>query len=133
MWKSLCEVLLGFLKEIEDGQRESAERRKLALVTVLSAANQTRGYIAAKRRPGAKANSEREHALSGLWDICWLELQHFDQDLARRCRLKAEYWRSSEKWSRSEIDETCIGLDRVQKEAEYLLQLRIRPSRKNRK
>jgi hypothetical protein len=127
-WKLLLDGLVGVVKRIGSAQEKDRQQRNLALVAVLTAANQTHGYIRATQE-GAPRDIEREHALSNLWDICSIELEQFDADIARRCQLKGQYWRDPEQWSVTDINETRIGLERVQKEAEYLLRLKIRPVR----
>jgi hypothetical protein len=127
-WKPLLDGLVGLLERLRSAEERDRQQRNLALVAVLTAANQTRGYIRATQ-DGAPRDIEHEHALSNLWDTCSIALEQFDADIARRCQLKGQYWRDPEQWSVTDINETRLGLDRVRKEAEYLLRLRIRPHR----
>ncbi|HEY0549257.1 MAG TPA: hypothetical protein VGF13_06610 [Verrucomicrobiae bacterium] len=127
-WKPLLDGIIALLRQIGNMQQRDEQQRNLALMAVLTAANQTRGYIAATQR-GKPQDIEREHALSNLWETCSFALQPFDFDVSRRCRLKGEYWRDPDQWSEEDIAETRIGLERVAREAEYLLRLRVRPVR----
>lgn len=125
MWPAFMSGIIALLQVIRSSGKAEDERTKMALAAMLTACNQTRGYLAAECR-----DIGREHALSDLWDKCALELRHFDENLAQRCRIKADYWRSTEQWSRDEVNEARIGLDGIEKEIEYLLNLRIRPVKK---
>lgn len=90
---------------------------------IMTAANQTRGYLEATAR-GKARDIEREHTLSNLGNICGVAIREFDQDLSRRCDLKAEYWRNPHEWTVAAVHEAKIGLANVTKEAEYLLRLK---------
>lgn len=125
-WKSLLESLVSILDRINDARDRDRQERNLALIAVLTAANQTEGYIKATHK-GAPRDIEREHALSTLWGTCSIALEPFDEDIARRCQLKGQYWRDPDEWSVNDINDTRIGLERLRKEAEYLLRLRVRP------
>jgi hypothetical protein len=125
-WIPFIDAIIKLLESIGKSQGEDDQKRKLALMAILTAANQTHGYIKATQH-GAKRDFEREYALSNLWDTCSIELEHFDANLAQRCHLKGNYWRNPDEWTIEDINLARIGLDEVQKEAEYLLRLRVRP------
>jgi hypothetical protein len=125
-WIPFIGAIIKLLERIEKPQGEDEQKRKVALMAILTAANQTHGYIKATQH-GAKRDFEREFGLSNLWDTCSIELEFFDAELARRCHLKGNYWRNPDEWTVEDINSTRIGLDEIQREAEYLLRLRVRP------
>ncbi len=112
------------------GNRTDLDRihRDQALMAIMTAANETRGYLKATH-DGRPRDVEREHAISNLWDICGIAIRRFDEDLSRRCELKGQYWRNPDEWTVLDINEARIGLETVHKEAQYLLRLKIRPHR----
>jgi hypothetical protein len=128
-WIPLLGGLAELLKTLRDIQTHNEEKRKEALVAVSMASNQTHGYIKASHQ-GAARSIQREHELASLWHTCSIKLKDFDSDVAQRCRLKGEYWKEPGRWTDEEINQTRIGLERVSKEAEYLLNLKIRPTKK---
>ena len=102
-WEPLASGLFALLQRI--GVRRDIERaeRDQALVTILTAANETRGYLRATHA-GKPRDVQREHALSNLWDICGVTIRRFDNDLARRCELKGQFWRDPEEWTTKDIN-----------------------------
>jgi hypothetical protein len=125
-WIPFIDGVIKLLERIEKMQGASRQQRDAAFMAILAASNQTHGYIKATQN-GKRRDIEREYALSNLWDICSVELERIDEDIARRCRLKGDYWRNPDQWTIEDINQTRIGLDRISKEAEYLLRLKIRP------
>jgi hypothetical protein len=121
--------LFGLLQRLGNRRDLDQFKRDQALMHIMTAANQTRGYLEATAR-GKKRDLEREHALSNLWNICGVAIREFDKDLSRRCDLKAEYWRNPQEWSVEAVHEARIGLGLVAKEAEYLLRLKVRPAKR---
>ena len=127
-WVPFLNGVVKLLERIEKMQGATRQQRDIAFMAILTASNQTHGYIRATQL-GKARDTEREHALSNLWDSCAFHLGPIDADMAMRCRLKGDYWRNPDQWTVEDIKQTRIGLDRVRKEAEYLLRLKIKPVR----
>jgi hypothetical protein len=119
-WLALANGLLTVFVIIRNSggqQRDLADR---ALVAIYTASNETRSYLASLQK-GKTRNFEKEGDLSRLWAIASIPLRHFDEDLARRCELKGEYWRNPDEWTVTDISNARIGLDKVFRESKTLL------------
>lgn len=99
----IAESVRGFLDSLDKSKLSKKERLKTALLSVMTAANETRFYL---RRMKAKKESkpDEEMRLSSLWTKASVELMEFDHDLAEICRLAGEYWSDPKEWTYREIN-----------------------------
>lgn len=116
----LSSIVVATLALFRDRRADQRELVNQGLTALYTAVNETRDYIATIQ-DGAPRNAQQEEGLARLWELVAIPLRHLDQDLARRCDLKAGYWRGPSEWPPELVIEARIGLDRVFKEAKYLL------------
>lgn len=55
------------------------------------------------------------------WSAAGISLRHFDQDLARRCDDKAEYWVNPENYKQDDIEKLGISLESVRQAYKKML------------
>lgn len=111
-WIALVNGLLAVLAIVRNSRVQQRDLVDRALVAIYSASNETKSYLANLQR-GKPRNFEKEEHLSELWKIASIPLRHFDKNLASRCELKGEYWRSPDEWTVTDISNAKIGLDKV--------------------
>jgi hypothetical protein len=124
--------LILFIQRLHEKSQAKKQKAEAALFAVMAAVNETKTYIRLIRggKRKKKRNRPKEWMIAGLWRNCGDLLEPFDQDLSNRCRIKNLYWRDPSRWSTDDVKQARIGLDRVDKEARYLLKLGIRPRKK---
>jgi hypothetical protein len=108
---------MGFLKRRNDTDRK--EYRE-SLSAIYFAANETIQYLATQRKT-TRRNLKQERGLAALWTSAGLSLESLDADLAQRCIRKGQYWSDPEAWTTSAVKRARIDLDRIQREARFLL------------
>jgi len=114
-------ALEGLLRTVTDERVREDEHFRRALSRILRALNQTKAYIA-DQVSGAPQDRKREEELSMAWTRASGELWGIDDDLARRCELKGEYWANPASWEPADVERARIGIDQVSEEARSLLQ-----------
>ncbi len=124
----LTKSILDALKTLGAHRAKQRELVDEALTAIRKAVTRTDAYIKA-RHANKPADPEREAELSELWHLAAIPLQHFDEDLARRCNLKGTYWSNPDEWPSDLVNEARIGLSLIDKQAEHLLKLGIKPKR----
>ncbi len=117
----IAESLRDFLDALDKSKLSKKERLKTALLSVMTAANETRAYLAGMKTK-RESKPEVEMHLSALWTKASVELMEFDKDLAEICRLSGEYWSDPREWSYSEINNVKRVLKVVSQRVEYLME-----------
>ncbi len=117
---TLLPLLSGFLRDSAKKRRLADEHGQRAVEAILRAINETRLYIAYQSRGNAR-DQKREEELSRRWTDAAGALRGIDDDLARRARLKGEYWTDPDQWDREKVEEARILLTQVEKDADNLL------------
>src|SRR5262245_48836644 len=87
----LLPALGGLLKDTTRQRKLQDERGRRVVESILRAVNETKLYVAAPSRGNAR-DGAREEKLSRRWTDAAAALHGIDDDLARRCMLKGEYW-----------------------------------------
>jgi hypothetical protein len=117
----IAESVRDFLDALDQSKLSKKERLKTALLMVMTAANETRFYLA-----GMKAKKESkpdvEARLSTLWTKAAVELMEFDKDLAEICRLSGEFWSDAREWRYHEINNLKRVLRVVSERVERLME-----------
>lgn len=123
----VLETLIGLLPALSDLLKDTSRRRRLqdergqrAVESILRAVNETKLYLAAQSR-GVARDATREDNLSRDWVETAAALRGIDDDLAQRCRLKADYWADPDSWSEAELGTARILLTQVSADADALL------------
>jgi hypothetical protein len=125
-WTALIGALLATRNLIRGARFNQEALTDQALAAECSAASETKTYLSGLQR-GNQRDLEKEGVLSRLWSLAAIPLRHFNNELARRCELKGAYWRNPQDWTVADINAARIGLTQVEKEAKYLLYLKIPP------
>lgn len=120
VWAALAAALLQGLALLRDQRAEHRQQVDEALLAIYTAANETRAYMRHLHR-GNPPDEEREQRLARLWELASIPLRHFSEDLARRCELKGNYWRSPRDWPIGLVNDARIGLEQVFNETQRLL------------
>ena len=76
----------------KSSRKERAETQDKAIDAILSAANETRAYLADVRDGVQKPDREKERRLSELWRNAHTALIPIDYELADKCLIKADCW-----------------------------------------
>lgn len=111
----LKEILDGITKILGPIATLSKDRRELkdtALRAISNALDETYLYYRDLQK-GSSRNMEREALLVKYWSAAAIPMRHFDERLANRCDMKAEYWINPDQYSETIIAELGIGLDNV--------------------
>lgn len=117
----IAESLRDFLDALDKSKLSKKERLKAALFSVMTAANETRSYLAGMKSK-KESKPEVEMRLSSLWTKASVGLIEFDKDLAEICRLSGEYWSDPREWSYSEINNVKRLLRVVSERVERLME-----------
>jgi hypothetical protein len=116
----LLPILGGLLKEASKKRRLQDERGQAAVEAILRSVNETKLYLSSLAR-GAQRNMDLEANLSRYWINTAAKLHGIDEDLAKRCRLKGEYWTDPDTWNEQQLENTRILLTQVAFDADTLL------------
>lgn len=117
---NLLPSLGDFLRDAVRGRHLQDERGQRAVEAILRAINETKIYVASLAR-GKKRRPKREEDLARHWTSAAAALHGINDDLARRCKLKGEYWTDPEAWNTSQLEDARILLTQVSTDAEGLL------------
>ena len=96
------------------------ERDDAAVLSVLTAVNATKGYLARRKR-GEGTDREVEANLVELWTAASVHIRRSDPDLAMRLQDKADYWTNPENWTANEVVQNGIQIDAIAEEGKRLL------------
>jgi hypothetical protein len=96
------------------------ERGQRAVEAILRAVNETKLYISSLER-GEKRRRDREEDLSRHWTTAAAALHGINEDLARRCQLKGQYWTEPDAWNGQQLQKARILLTQVSADADALL------------
>ena len=116
----LLPSLGGFLKESLSRRRLLDDRGQRAVEAILRAVNETKLYVSSLAR-GEERRREHEGDLSRYWTSAAVALHGIDDDLARRCQLKGEYWTDPDSWDKQQLEQARILLTQVSADAGALL------------
>ena len=117
---ALLPALGALFKDASKRRRLQDEHGQAAVESILRAINETKLYLSALAR-GAARDMDHESDLSRYWTDTAGKLRGIDEDLARRCRLKGEYWTAPDKWDEQQLERTRILLTQVADDADTLL------------
>jgi hypothetical protein len=96
------------------------ERYKLAVLAIATAADETRMYLRDSKEQRVRDNT-KEAYLSKLWRQSAVELMEFDDNLAKRCEMKGEFWSDPASWSRKDIASARILLKDISEQVRQLI------------
>ncbi|SJZ51470.1 Phosphorylase superfamily protein [Trichlorobacter thiogenes] len=91
-----------------------------AIRKVWQAVDETRMYLASARGEDTKLNRPNPK-LVALWSDASLAISTIDDDLARRLRMKAEYWSDPMNWTSEQVVKARITIDGVAAESRRLV------------
>jgi hypothetical protein len=115
---------IGILRDYLADKRADDQRLRQdvnqALHALRAAAITTRTYMD-RRTKGAPKDCDAERNLEQLWYDVYISMRCFDQKLARRFKIKGDYWHSPEDWTDQQVQEAGIGFDQIVREADFLL------------
>lgn len=112
--------LFGLVPSLLALPKEKRVIRDNALRGILVALDETYLYYRDIER-GKKRDFGREALLVKSWSAAAIPMAHIDQDLARRCDQKAEYWLNPDSYSADAVEELGIGLESVRNAYRTLL------------
>ena len=112
MLNEILDGLSKILGPIATASKERSQMKDEALRAISHALDETYLYYR-DRDHGRLQNRDKEAMLVKYWSAAAISLRHFDEQLARRCDNKAEYWVNPENYSNEDIQNLEIGLDGV--------------------
>jgi hypothetical protein len=116
----IAENIKNFLGDLDKNKLAKNDRLKTVLLAVLTAANETRSYLADMKEK-KRHDRETETRLAALWTKASVELLEFDKDLAGICKLSGEYWSDPKAWSYREINAVKRVLHVISDRAQRLM------------
>jgi hypothetical protein len=111
----LQEVLQGSASLLGPISKLSTERKGLkdtALRAISTALDETYLYYRDLENTDGR-NLDREAQIERYWSAAAIQIRHFNNDLAKICDRKSEYWINPDKFDRRRINELNIALDDV--------------------
>ena len=99
----IAEGIAGFIEYALKFKDEEREKFNKALNAILTAALNTRRYLAGQKQ-GIYHEQDEEARLMDLWKDASIGIHEFDKDLADLCLHEAEYWSDPPEWSFREIN-----------------------------
>jgi hypothetical protein len=99
----IAEAIANLVETALNAKAEKRERLKTILKAVLTAALDTKHYLASQRT-GIYHDEKEETRLSALWRDASVDVDEFDDALSDLCLHEAEYWAAPPEWSFREIN-----------------------------
>lgn len=124
----LNEIIVGLsniLGPIATATKDRSKMKDDALRAICHALDETYLYYRDVGH-GHLPNRDKESMLVKYWSAAAISLRHFDQNLARICDNKAEYWVNPEHYNDTDIQDLGIGLDSVRQAYRKMLKPDIR-------
>ena len=118
---SMASEALGAIGLWLSRRERKQDRDDIAVVSVLSAIDKTKIYLASRDR-GEPADRAIEAELVTLWTAAAVHIRRTDPDLAVRLRNKADYWTNPENWTDLEIIQNRIQIEAIEAEGRRLLE-----------
>jgi hypothetical protein len=125
MLNEILQGLINILGPIATASKERSQMKDEALRAISHALDETYLYYRDIGH-GRLQNRDREAMLVKYWSAAGISLRHFDQDLARRCDDKAEYWVNPENYNDEDINKLGIGLESVRQAYKKMLKPDLR-------
>lgn len=113
-------AIIAYLQELKEDGRITEQERRAARLALSKAFHTTEGYYAGLEGGGTK-DLVREHEIAELWDAAAICIEPFNGRLANRLGLKARFWREGAAWTREQIVDAGIQLEKVRRDGNYAL------------
>ncbi|MFL5739902.1 MAG: hypothetical protein ACJ75B_06770 [Flavisolibacter sp.] len=120
MLNEILESLIRILGPIATASKDRSQMKDEALRAINHALDETYLYYRDIGH-GRLRNRDREAMLVRYWSAAGISLRHFDQDLAKTCDDKAEYWVNPENYAGKDIEELGISLESVRQAYKKML------------
>lgn len=99
----IAEGIAGFIGSALKFRAEKMEKFNKALNAILTAALDTKRYLAGQKH-GIYHVADEEARLMNLWKDASIGIREFDKDLSDLCLGEADYWADPPEWSFREIN-----------------------------
>ncbi|PSU34619.1 hypothetical protein [Photobacterium lutimaris] len=103
-------------KVITELKQRKSIRNTAALEAIRRALQETNIYLSSQKK-----NPQKEEELSELWSRAAVDIRHADPGLARRLNLKGRYWLQRDGYSLSDLFDSKINLEEINRDYENLL------------
>lgn len=120
MLEFVIEKLISLLGPIATLSKEKRELKDNALRSISHALTETHLYYR-DLGIGKTRNHDTEAQLVKYWAAAAIPLRHIDEELARTCDTKSEYWINPDMWSSDQIREHGIRLGDLQRSYRKML------------
>ena len=119
----------GWFDSLRVRKADLDHREKDAVKAFYKAVNETRLYFSRLKAPKAaflrnkyRGNRDTEEELSRLWTQASYSVAPFSKDLAKRCLIKGDYWAEPSVWSKCDVQENRIEIERMFADAMAIIQ-----------
>jgi hypothetical protein len=116
-----ADLVLKFLPFLNQHRRARSTAVEEALVAICQAVDETRLHLAALRDSGSGEHRPARE-LATLWQSAAMKIRPIDLDLARRLRLKAEYWTDPSHMTDEQVEQARIRLTDIAARARVMIQ-----------
>lgn len=116
---SIAAVLSGFGIYLHQLGIEKKKEQQAIRIAVSKAFHATESYYRILDNGGTR-DTPKECDIAEKWECASLLIKPFDSDLSQRLGLKSNFWRSGATWSKKEISDAGIQLEKVRAEGMIL-------------
>ena len=119
-WEILAGYVIGVLPILESRREKEKDRVDEALHALGDAYYSTLSYYETDK-PRESAKRQEQIRLAQKWDKVANLTRRYDRNLASRFSIKSRFWQEGRAWSDEQIKGANIGLEKVRKDARFLL------------